>query len=41
MFNYMNKICLTQEEIYIPRQPQENNINDNQKVDKEYNSIIN
>ena len=39
MFNYMNKIFKKQDEIYIPIQPKENNINDNQKIEKDYNSI--
>ena len=39
MYNYMNKIFKTQEEIYIPRQPKENHMNDNQRIEKDYNSI--
>ena len=39
MINYMNKIFKKQDEIYIPIQPKENNINDNQKIEKDYNSI--
>ena len=35
----MNKIFKKQDEIYIPIQPKENNINDNQTIEKDYNSI--
>ena len=35
----MNKIFKKQYEIYIPIQPKENNINDNQQIEKAYNSI--
>jgi hypothetical protein len=35
----MNKIFKKQDEIYIPIQPKENHINDNQKIEKDYNSI--
>ena len=35
----MNKITKKQEETYIPIQPNENNINDNQNIERDYNSI--
>ena len=35
----MNNIFKKQDEIYIPIQPKENNINDNHKTEKDYKSI--
>ena len=36
MSDSINKIFKKQEEIFIPKQPKENN-NDNQKIEKDYN----
>ena len=36
MSDSINKICKKQEELFIPKQPKENN-NDNQKIEKDYN----